>query len=138
LSYAMLPNSPIKSKSVATAAGAVITFDCDYAPLNDNVRIRPPIVSDIHITNVTVGDVQTKAGNFSCYQAIVILGPVAASYNGSAPAPRVPPVRNVTITNCNFGTPANAAQPMYLYNVQGLQLSNVTIAGAVYNKKLSA
>lgn len=136
-SYAMLPSSPIKSKTVATAAGAVITFDCDYAPLNDNVRIRPPEVSDIHISGVTVGNVITKGGEFSCYQAIVILGPVEASYNGALPKPKVPPVSNVTITDCHFGTPANISHPLFFYNVQNLQLNNVTIAGKVYKQKIS-
>jgi hypothetical protein len=47
-------------------------------------------------------------------------------------------VQNVTIADCDFGTPANAAQPYYLYNIQGLTLDNVTIGGTVYNTKLSA
>ena len=136
--YASLPNSPIQSKTVATAAGAVITFDCDYSPLNDNVRTRPPEVTNVHISKVTVGNVAAKGGRFSCYQAIVILGPVASDYNGAAPMPAVLPVSNVTISDCDFGTPANAKQPVYLYNVKGLSLKNVKIGESVYNKLMSA
>jgi polygalacturonase len=136
--YASLPGSPIKSRTVATAAGAVVTFDCDYAPLNDNVRTRPPVVSNVHISNVTVGNVTKNGAQLSCYQAIVILGPVASDYNGPQPAPAVLPVSDVTITDCNFGTPANMAQPFYLYNVQGLKLTNVIVGGVVHNTTLSA
>ena len=48
------------------------------------------------------------------------------------------PVQNVTIADCDFGTPADVAQPYYLYNVQGLTLDNVTIGGTIYNTTLSA
>jgi polygalacturonase len=66
--YASLPGSPIQSKTVATAAGAIVTFDCDYTPISDNVRIRPPVVSNMHISNVKVGNVKTKDGKVaSCY-----------------------------------------------------------------------
>jgi polygalacturonase len=136
--YKPLPGSPIAQNAVATSAGGVITIDCDYDPINDNVRTRPPAVSDVHISNVTVGNVATQGGRYSCYQAIVIQGPVAASYNGPGQPPRVSPVSNVTITNCNLGTPVNAAQPLYLYNVEGLALKNVTIGATVYDKTLSA
>jgi polygalacturonase len=136
--YSPLPGSPIAAKSVATSAGGVITIDCDYDPVNDNVRTRPPSVSDVHISNVTAGDVATPAGRYSSYQAIVIQGPVSASYNGPDQPPKVLPVSNITITDCNLGTPMNAANPLYLYNVEGLALKNVTIGGTVYDKTLSA
>ncbi|HMC48746.1 MAG TPA: endopolygalacturonase, partial [Caballeronia sp.] len=136
--YASLPGSPIQSRTVATAAGAVVTFDCDYAPLADNVRTRPPMVSNVHISNVTVGNVNKGGKQLSCYQAIVILGPVASDYNGPQPAPVVPPVMDVSISDCDFGTPANAEQPWFLYNVKGLRLKNVTIAGKVHDTTLSA
>ena len=136
--YASLPGSPIASRTVAVAAGAVVTFDCDYSPRADNVRTRPPVVSNVHISNVKVGNV-TKAGKqVSCYQAIVILGPVAFDYNGPQPAPAILPVTGVTISDCDFGTPANVDQPCYLYNVKGLTLTNVTIAGRVHNTTMSA
>jgi polygalacturonase len=123
---------------VASAAGAIITFDCDYQPLNDNVRTRPPEVSNVHISRVTAGNVAVQGGHYSCYQAILIQGPVAADYNGAEqPPPAVLPVTNVTISDCDFGTPVNAAKPYYLYNAQGVQLKNVTIAGKVYNTTLS-
>jgi polygalacturonase len=136
--YASLPGSPIQSKTVATAAGAIVTFDCDYTPISDNVRTRPPVVSNVHISNVKVGNVKTKDGkSASCYQAIVILGPVASDYNGPQPTPAVVPVTDVTITDCDFGTPVNTAQPWFLYNVKGLMLKNVTIGGKVHNATLS-
>lgn len=136
--YASLPGSPIASRTVATAAGAVVTFDCDYTPTADTVRTRPPVVSNVHISNVKVGNVPTANGKLaSCYQAIVILGPVASDYNGAQPMPAVLPVSNVTMTDCDFGTPVNTEAPWYLYNVQGLQLKNVTIADQVHNARLS-
>ena len=136
--YATLPGSPIPNKSVAAAAGGVITFDCDYTPRADNVRIRPPEVHDVHISNVRVGNVRTKDGKqASSWQAFVILGPVASDYNGPMPRPEVLPVRDVTITDCDFGTPSNAEQPWYLYNVQGLRLKNVTIGGKKVDRVLS-
>lgn len=131
--YASLPGSPIASKTVATAAGAVITFDCDYAPIADNVRTRPPLVSNIHISQVKVGNVASKHGARSCYQAIVILGPVASDYNGPLPAPQVPAVSDVYISDCDFGTPVNQAQPLYLYNVKCLHLRRTLIAGVMHN-----
>jgi polygalacturonase len=136
--YASLPGSPIQSRTVATAAGAVITFDCDYTPTSDNVRTRPPQVSNVQISNVKVGNVNKGGKQVSCFQAIVVLGPVASDYNGPQPMPAVLPVTGVTISDCDFGTPANAAQPWFLYNVKGLALNNVTIAGKVHNTTLSA
>jgi polygalacturonase len=136
--YATLPGSPIPNKSVAAAAGGVITFDCDYTPRADNVRIRPPEVHNVHISNVRVGNVKTKDGQqASSYQAFVILGPVASDYNGPEPRPEVLPVRDVTITDCDFGTPSNAERPWFIYNMRGLTLKNVTIAGKKFNTTLS-
>lgn len=140
--YATLPGSPIPDRSVAAAAGGVITFDCDYTPRADNVRTRPPEVRDIHISNVKVGNVRVGKGGdgkqFSSYQAIVILGPVAFDYNGPDPRPNVLPVRDVTITDCDFGTPSNADKPWFLYNVKNVKLQNVTIGGKKVNTTLSA
>jgi polygalacturonase len=136
--YQSLPGSPIASRTVATAAGAVVTFDCDYTPRADNVRIRPPEVRNVHISRVKVGNVKTKGGGLaSCFQAFVVLGPVASDYNGPAPLPAVLPVRDVTITDCHFGTPVNTGQPWYTYNVRGLKLANVVIAGKRYDTTLS-
>ncbi|MTW09140.1 endopolygalacturonase [Pseudoduganella eburnea] len=127
--YALLPGSPIDTKGLSTAAGAVISFDCDYQPGADSVRLRPPEVSDVHIENVSVGNVAKGGVSGSCYQAIAILGPVVSDYNGPPPAPPVLPVRRVTIRNCDFGIPVNAAQPIWLYNVADLTLDNVRIGG---------
>jgi polygalacturonase len=135
--YNPLSGSPIPPNTVSTNQGGIITFDCDYSPGSDNVRICPPVVKDITITNVNAAAPPGETA--SCYQAIIIQGPVAADYNGlTTPPPTVSPVQNVTIADCDFGTPANAAQPYYLYNIQGLTLDNVTIGGTVYNTKLSA
>ena len=68
----------------------------------------------------------------------MILGPVASDYNGPQPMPQVLPVTDVFITDCDFGTPVNAAQPWFLYNVKGLTLKNVVIAGKVHDTKLDA
>ncbi|WP_077035663.1 glycoside hydrolase family 28 protein [Pelomonas sp. KK5] len=137
--YASLPGSPIASRTVATAAGAVVTFDCDYTPTSDSVRTRPPAVSNVHISHVTVGNVARPGGApASCYQAVVILGPVASDYNGPQPMPQVLPVSEVSISDCDFGTPVNAAQPIYLYNVAGLKLSKVSIGGRIFDTTLVA
>jgi polygalacturonase len=137
--YTTLPGSPIASRTVATAAGAVVTFDCDYTPTADTVRTRPPQVSQVHISKVRVGNVVNRQGaRVSCYQAMVVLGPVASDYNGSEPMPAVLPVTDVTITDCDFGTPAQADQPFYLFNAKGVVLKNVVVAGRTYNTTLSA
>jgi polygalacturonase len=101
--YASLPGSPIASRTVATAAGAVVTFDCDYTPRADNVRTRPPEVRNVHISNIKVGNVRTKTGTpASSFQAFVVLGPVASDYNGPAPRPEVPPI--VTLSSFRLRT----------------------------------
>jgi hypothetical protein len=48
------------------------------------------------------------------------------------------PVTDVSISDCDFGTPANGASPWFMYNVKGLKLKNVTIGGKVHNTTLSA
>jgi polygalacturonase len=132
--YNPLPQSGIPPKSVATTAGGIITIDCDYDPVNDNVRTRPPVVTDVHISNVKVGNVATAQGKHSGYQAIVIHGPVAGSYNGPERPPKVVPVRNITIRDCDFGSPVQTDKPFHLYNVEGLTLENVTVSGKTYNQ----
>lgn len=131
--YPPLPGSLIAPKSVASTAGAVVTIDCDYAPAADDVRTRPPMVSDVHISQVKVGN----AGQFSCYQAMVILGPVASSYNGPAGVPVLPLV-DITLTDCDFGTVRNAAQPWFLHNVRGLKLTDVVVNGVTHTTTLAA
>ena len=134
--YSPLSGSPIPKNTVSTNQGGILTFDCDYSPGSDNVRIRPPVITNINITNVVAG--ATPGTNTSCYQAIIVQGPVAGDYNGITAAPTVSPVSGVTITNCNFGTPVNATTPMYLYNIANSSLSNVVIGGKTYNQALSA
>jgi polygalacturonase len=134
--YKPANGSGIPANTVAAGAGAIITFDCDYDAGNDTIRTRPPQVDNVHISRVTVGDVATREGRCSCYQPIVVLGPVAATYNGDG-KPEVLPVTNVSITDCDFGTPVNAQQPVYLYNARNVVLKNVKIAGKVVNQTLS-
>lgn len=136
--YQPLRGSPIAPKSVATSAGGLITIDCDYTPHEDNVRIRPPTVSNVHISGVKVGNVAAQGGQYSCYQALVVQGPVAADYNGAEPRPPVLPVNAVTISDCDFGTPSNLTHPYYVFNAQNVVLKDVTIGGKVYNTTLAA
>ncbi len=136
--------------------GGVITFDCDYSPSSDAVRTRPPVVNNIQISNVTVGNVTTTGtgGAFgtlasgtvaSCFQAIVAQGPVKTDYNGAGPTPTVLPITNVTVKNCDFGTPlcqatlGNSTSPsaIYLWNVSNMALSNVKISGTSINQVLN-
>lgn len=135
--YTPLPGSAIAPKTASTSGGAVITIDCDYAPADDGVRIRPPSVSDVHISGVRVGNVKTKEGEFSCYQAMVILGPVATSFNGPG-GTAILPLMDITISDSDFGTPRNAAQPWFVHNVQRLALTNVRIGGKVVTQALGA
>ncbi|MYN09859.1 glycoside hydrolase family 28 protein [Pseudoduganella aquatica] len=132
--YTPIPGGVIAPKTVATSGGAIITIDCDYTPAFDSVRTRPPEVSDIHISDVRVANVQTEDGAYSCYQAFVLLGPVAHSYNGPAGVPLLP-LANVTITRCDFGTP-RAAEPWFVHNARNVTLSGVTIAGKRYDTRL--
>jgi polygalacturonase len=135
--YSPLAGSPIPAGTVSTNQGGIVTFDCDYSPGSDNVRIRPPVVKNVVIEGVTASPPPGAAA--SCYQAIIIQGPVAADYNGlTQPPPAVVPVAGVSISNCDFGPPANTAEPIYLYNVQDLVLVDVTIGNTVYNTTLSA
>jgi len=129
---------PLDSRfsQVATSAGAVITIDCDYAPQEDNVRARVPRVSNIHIQGIEVGNVKTPDGLYSCYQALVIQGPVKSSYNGADKTQVVLPVSDVFISDCNFGATANSAQPFYLFNAKNINFRNVAIAAKKYHTTL--
>lgn len=133
----LLPGSEVPPRSASVGGGAVITFDCDYAPRDDVMRIRPPQVSHVYISGVKVSNANTDQGARSCYQAIVLMGPLKSSYNGPD-KPVVSPITNVTISDCDFGTPVNGAQPWFIHNVRELMLRNVTIANKVYNEVLSA
>ncbi len=136
--YNPLPGMPIAPGSVASTAGAIVIIDCDYAPAEDNVRIRPPTVSNVHISKITVGNVAMSGGHYSSYQAVVVLGPVAAEYNGAKPAPAVVPVSNVTISDCDFGTPAATGSPFFLFNAKDIKLENVKVGGKVFNTTLES
>lgn len=134
-SYRMLPGSDLAGKTVSTSAGAVITIDCDYAPADDAVRNRPPSISDVHISNVRVGNVKTTDGAYSCYQAFVLLGPVASSFNGAA-GTRILPLSNVSISDSDFGNARNGDEPWFAHNVKDLSLRAVKIGGKTYNKEI--
>jgi len=125
------PANPFKG--LATGGGAIVTIDCNYAATDDAVRTRPTAVSDVHISNLRAGNAKMPDGAFSGWQAVLILGPVAASFNGPAGTP-IPPVSNVTITDCDFGTPRNSEQPVYVHNARNVVLKNVTIAGKLVNR----
>jgi len=135
--YNPLPGSAVPPKTASTSGGAVITIDCDYAPADDGVRTRPPEVSNVHISNMKVGNVKTKDGEFSCYQALVVLGPVATSFNGAAGTP-VLPVTDITISDCDFGTPRNLEQPWFVHNAKRVRLTNVRVGGKTISKELAA
>ena len=129
------PANPFKG--VATGSGAIVTIDCNYAAGDDGVRTRPTEVSEVHISNLRAGNAKMADGAYSCWQAVVILGPVAASFNGAAGTP-ILPVSNVTISDSDFGMPRNAAQPLYLHNARDVVLTNVKIGGKVIHQKFSA
>lgn len=120
------PGSTVPPNAASPGGGAIITFDCDYAPNDDGVRTRPPSVSDVHFSNIVAGNVKTKDGSFSCFQAILILGPVAASFNGKPGTP-ILPVTNVTISDCDFGTPRSKEHPWFIHNARGVKLRNLRI-----------
>jgi polygalacturonase len=129
------PANPLTG--LATGGGAIVTIDCNYAAGDDGVRTRPPNVSEVHISNLKAGNVRMADGSWSCYQAVLILGPVASSYNGVAGA-AILPVTRVSITDCDFGTVRNASQPVFVHNARGVVLKNVTINGKTISQTLSA
>jgi polygalacturonase len=122
---------------LATGGGAIVTIDCNYAAGDDGVRSRPPGVSDVHISNLVAATVRMADGAYSCYQAVLILGPVASSFNGPAGTP-ILPVTNISFTDCDFGTVRNASVPVFLHNARDILLKNVKINGKAINQTLSA
>jgi polygalacturonase len=132
-----LPDAEVAPDVASSGGGAVIVFDCDYAPSDDVMRIRPPQVSEVHISGIRADNVQVGGMRHSCYQAFVLLGPLASSYNGPG-KPVILPITNVTISDSDFGDPFNSNQPWFIHNIQGLKLSNVFITGKRYNLQLSA
>jgi hypothetical protein len=90
----------------------------------------------VHISNVRVSNVKTAEGEFSCYQAFVLLGPVSTSFNGAAGTP-ILPLSNVSISNSDFGTARNGDEPWFAHNVLGLSLRGVRIGGKTYDKELN-
>jgi hypothetical protein len=54
------------------------------------------------------------------------------------PGTPIAPVANVTISDCDFGTPRNGKEAVYVYNARGVVLTNVTIAGQVINQAFPA
>lgn len=123
----------------ATAEGGLITLDCDYMPATDAIRTRSPVLRNIHIANVRAQNVTLQGVTGSCFQALIAQGPVASDYSGPQPAPPLLPIENVTITDCDLGTPVASppAGPTYVYNVRDITLRNVRIAGRIYNTALS-
>ncbi|WP_343730474.1 glycoside hydrolase family 28 protein [Duganella sp.] len=131
-----LPDAEVAPDTASSGGGAVIVFDCDYAPQDDVMRIRPPQVSDVHISGISAGNVQAGSAQHSCYQAFVLLGPLASSYNGGG-KPAILPISNVSISDSDFGDPVNRQQPWFIHNVLDLKLSNVLISGKSYSLTLT-
>ncbi len=128
----------------STAQGGLITLDCDYMPAGDAIRTRPPTLRNIHIANVRARNVTLDGLTGSCFQALVAQGPVAFDYSGSQPAPAVVPIENVTLTDCDLGSPtaqgpagASVPGPIYIYNARNIELRNVRIGGRTYSTVLS-
>ena len=123
----------------STARGGLITLDCDYMPAGDAIRSRPPALSNIHISNVFARDIALNGLAGSCFQALVAQGPVAFDYNGPTPAPPILPIENVSITDCDLGSPTakGPAGPIYLYNVRDITLRNVRIGDRSYDTVMS-
>jgi hypothetical protein len=91
----------------------------------------------VHISNLRAQNVKMADGEFSSWQALLILGPVAASFNGPA-GTVIPPVSKVTLTDCDFGTPRNGQEPVWVYNARDVVLTRVTIAGQVIDRTYAA
>jgi polygalacturonase len=129
----------------STAQGGLITLDCDYMPAGDAIRTRPPVLRNIHIANVRASDVTVQHLSGSCFQALVAQGPVPFDYSGPQPPPPLAPIQNVTITDCDLGSPtatgslgsASTPGPVYVYNVRDITLRNVRIGGRNYTTVLS-
>jgi polygalacturonase len=128
----------------STAQGGLITLDCDYMPSGDAIRTRVPVLRNIQITNVRARDVILNGLTGSCFQALVVQGPVASDYNGPNPPPSIVPIENVTLTDCDLGTPTakscadpSVAGPIYLYNARAVTLRNVRIGDRTYDTVMS-
>jgi hypothetical protein len=129
----------LSEQKISTNAGALITIDCGYDPSADNVRTRPPSISNIEISNIKVGNIKSHDGHYSSYQALVILGPIPGDYNGpNIERPPIFPVKGITIKNCDFGNPLNANDPIFLFNAQNIVLDNVKIGAKMYSTELNA
>ena len=137
--YKGLSNNPLTQKNIPTNAGAVVTIDCGYDASADNVRTRPPAISNIEISNIEVGNVQLNDQWVSCYQPLVILGPIPSDLNSrDAVLPKIHPVRNILLKDCNFGLPINDAAPFFTYNALNVRLENVKIGDKTYQQTLNA
>jgi polygalacturonase len=133
--YRPMPDGLMAGRSVSTNQGGVVTIDCDYQPDKDPLRARPPQVRDISIARIRVG--LPPGAEAGCYQAFILLGPVASDFNGEG-RPAIAPITGVTISDCDFGTPSNRADPWFVYNVRDLTLRAVTIDGQRCDRVLSA
>jgi polygalacturonase len=137
--YKGLNNNSLTQRNIATNAGAVVTIDCGYDPAADNVRTRPPAISNIEISNMDVGNVQVKDKLVSCYQPLVVLGPIPSDFNGKdTMVPKIHPVHNVLIRDCNFGIPVNSTEPIFTYNAIHVRLDNVKIGEKTFNQTFNS
>lgn len=124
--YKPLTGAEMDGKTVSTNQGGIITIDCDYTPDKDPVRSRPPVIRDISISGIKASP--PPGAEFSCYQAFILLGPVAGDYNGPG-HPSIAPIERVVIGESDFGKAANRDQPWFLYDIRDLTLRGVTIGG---------
>jgi polygalacturonase len=120
----------------------VITIDCNYAATRAQ-PVRVPTLSDIHISGVRVGNPGPPGAAPSCWQAIVVQGPVAANYTSDPAGTRRLPIERVSISDCDFGWPANRTHPYEVYEPAGVritdfQLRRVRIDGVPHDVPLPA
>jgi polygalacturonase len=133
--YTPLAGGLMDGKQVSTNQGGVFTIDCDYQPDKDPDRGRPPVVRNVSLSRVRVG--APPGAEAGCYQAFILLGPVASDFNGQG-GPEIQPISSVSITDCDFGVPANHDQPWFLYNIRDLTLRGVSVGGRSHSGVLSA
>ncbi|WP_242468381.1 hypothetical protein [Burkholderia plantarii] len=127
----------------SASQGGLITFDCDYQPAGDAIRTRPALVQNVNITNVKASNVTLGAATGSCFQAIVAQGPVRSTTTARADAGgsrhHGRDDLELRLRHADRRGPASATTPgpIYAWNVNGIALQNVTIAGQLVNTTIT-
>jgi hypothetical protein len=62
---------------------------------------------------------------------------VASSFNGTPGTP-ILPLADITLTDCDFGTPRNSAMPWALHNARRVVLTRVRAGGKTVTTTLAA